>query len=788
MNPVAKTTLARARLHPLRGPLLLLLAVALLIFVGGLWLSRDIVVNSFRSMEDQQAYRIAKQTRAMLEAELQQLALDARQNTLALGLTNHLAPPDLSWLRRAYSLDAMRAQRADLVWIATESGTTLFSAWRNQPRMRGEPIAVPEATLQQFRPLLARSGAATENGAAPLEQLIATPTGPMAYSVSRLDPGQRSDPAVMVVTMRYLDPTVRRLGERAQQPLQLQTFPSSAVAADHDLGPILLTAPDAAVGSWTRTARAGGAISVQILLHDYAGRPLGVVHARFNASLSAAGQRSAAYLMGLQATQILLLGLAVFLTLMHLRRHAQRQKAEDRRQRVHSRRQRIQAWHDPLTGLANHLQLRARLPRALRRLEPGQQLAVVLLGIDGFNSVNSTLGRDAGDQLLRTVALRMRAAAGETDLLFRLKADEFLLLAAIPADPRHAGQRAERLLAAIQAPTLLNKRPMVFTASIGISLCQDPAQPPLELLQQAESALRRARAQSGNCYRIADPGSTLELRENLLLEQALREAIGSDQFYVEYQPIVDMRSGALLSLEALVRWLHPERGVIAPLRFIPAAERLGLIEALGSAVLEMVIRQLRQWQLQGVPVVPVAVNVSPWQLNRTDFPSKVQELCAAADLDPAWLRFEITESAVVHNSTQLVGSLLTLQAMGSQIQIDDFGTGYSNLGYLTRLPVNTLKIDRSFVNELGQSANATTLVSLIVEMARKLGFGTIAEGVETLEQHAALLELGCSRAQGYFYARPESAQRCEQRLRLAAVAAGGSAAGSGGSAPESLAG
>jgi EAL domain-containing protein (putative c-di-GMP-specific phosphodiesterase class I) len=253
--------------------------------------------------------------------------------------------------------------------------------------------------------------------------------------------------------------------------------------------------------------------------------------------------------------------------------------------------------------------------------------------------------------------------------------------------------------------------------------------------------------------------------EHVALEQALRHAVGTNQIFMEYQPVIDLNTGLLSSLEALMRWRHPERGIIAPIQFIPVAEKSGLIAELGLQALTQVIAQIRAWLDRDVPIVPIAVNVSPLQFERTDFAQVVAQLAAKDGVDPKWLRFEITESAMMKEPERFIDTLKTLRAQGSQVLIDDFGTGYSSLSYLNRLPVDTLKVDRAFVRDLGTEGSRTPLIHAVIDMAKKLGLNTVAEGVETAEQAALLREYGCDYGQGYLFGKPASARQCRAVLR-----------------------
>jgi EAL domain-containing protein (putative c-di-GMP-specific phosphodiesterase class I) len=251
--------------------------------------------------------------------------------------------------------------------------------------------------------------------------------------------------------------------------------------------------------------------------------------------------------------------------------------------------------------------------------------------------------------------------------------------------------------------------------------------------------------------------------EEASLQHALRKAIGTKQLHWDYQPIVDMRTGRVVSLEALARWKHPELGAVPPMQFIPVAEKSGLIVEIGEQALRSVLAQQRAWLEEDVPVVPIAVNVSALQVERVDFPALVKKLTAAAEVEPQWVRFEITESAMMKDADQLIGTLRSLRELGSQVLIDDFGTGFSSLSYLDKLPNDIIKIDRAFVRDLDRGSEAP-IVRAIIDMARRLKLKTVAEGVETAAQAALLCEWGCDYGQGYFYSKPVKAHHCRTLL------------------------
>ena len=441
-------------------------------------------------------------------------------------------------------------------------------------------------------------------------------------------------------------------------------------------------------------------------------------------------------------------------------------KAAETRERESRRKLSRLARHDSLTGLPNRLYLAQKMPRVIHNVATGDTLlAVLYVDIDNFKNINDSLGHGSGDRLLQIIARRMRAAVAVHHVVARLGGDEFVIVAPLMANRAAIDALTERLLMAVRAPIALGKETVTATASVGVAVY--PADgPDFKVLQKhADIALYQAKEAGRNCYRYFSADMDVRVSEHLALEQALRHAIGTPQIFMEYQPIVDLKSGQLTSLEALMRWAHPERGIISPLHFIPIAEQSGLIVELGLQALSLVGAQIRAWLDRDVPIVPVAVNVSPLQLERTDFASQVSLISSRNGIDTRWLRFEVTESAMVKEPEKLIGILATLRQMGAQILIDDFGTGYSSLSYLNRMPVDILKIDRAFVRDLKATGSATPLIHAMIDMARKLNLKTVAEGVETREQAELLREYGCDFAQGYLYSKPVAARQCRALLR-----------------------
>jgi diguanylate cyclase (GGDEF)-like protein/PAS domain S-box-containing protein len=440
-------------------------------------------------------------------------------------------------------------------------------------------------------------------------------------------------------------------------------------------------------------------------------------------------------------------------------------KAAEEQQKANQRRLLHLAQHDPLTGLPNRLYLRSKLPRVIKHAAASDRhLALVYLDIDHFKNINDSRGHGFGDKLLQIVAQRLRNTVGTHDAVVRMGGDEFVIVASLMPDNQALDALAQRLQMAVSAAISIDGQPLAVTASIGVSVYPRDGLDLEVLLKHADIALYQAKEAGRSCHRFFSADMDLRVSEDVALEQALRHAIGSEQFYMEYQPVVDLMTNRTTSFEALMRWRHPELGVVPPARFVPIAEKSGLIVALGQHAITEALKQLRSWLDAGVPCVPIAVNVAPQQLTRTDFPALVTELTNAAAMDASWLRFEITESALLQNPERMIESLQQLRKLGCQVLIDDIGTGYSALSYLTQLPVDTLKIDRSFITDLSRGTANSQIITAVIDMARRLNLTTVAEGVETKEQALQLRRKGCNFAQGFFYSKPLSPRRCRNLL------------------------
>ncbi|GLY27442.1 EAL domain-containing protein [Kineosporia sp. NBRC 101731] len=422
------------------------------------------------------------------------------------------------------------------------------------------------------------------------------------------------------------------------------------------------------------------------------------------------------------------------------------------------RRSRRMNLTDPLTGLANRLMLAEVLPRAAdRSAESGREVAVMLLDLDGFKQINDTLGHVGGDQVLQHFADVLGESVRSSDTVVRLGGDEFAMIIEGLESATEAVAIAERIRAGLSAPLNVLGRPVQVRTSIGIAVHAFPqgsdSAAEREVLHQADLAMYASKRAGTHSWQLFADGGGLEADEQLVeLREDLRRAVADQQIEAYYQPIMDLSSGDLVGLEALIRWRHPTRGMLSPGLFIPIAEETGLIHGLGMSVLEQSCRQVREWR-DRIPALSVSVNVSPRQLERPHLVEEILEVLARTDYDPTGLVLEVTETALVKDSAAL-RQLQELRDTGIRIAVDDFGTGYSSISYLTQLPVDILKLDQSFVAKLNGQPEGSAVAEAVIRLGQALHLDTIAEGIETPYQANELTLLGCQRAQGYYFARP----------------------------------
>jgi diguanylate cyclase (GGDEF)-like protein/PAS domain S-box-containing protein len=432
-----------------------------------------------------------------------------------------------------------------------------------------------------------------------------------------------------------------------------------------------------------------------------------------------------------------------------------------------------QAHHDPLTGLPNRMLFLEFLQLAMARARRYRSsVAVLFLDLDRFKVVNDSLGHDAGDELLVALGRRLRGVVRPGDTVARFGGDEFTVLCEdLPtADAReHAADVAERLLHVIQQPFLLDGDEQFLSASIGIALAGPGADRPEGLLRDADAAMYRAKERGKGRWELFDEIMRASARERLETENALHRALERGELRVHYQPVMSLRDQRCIGAEALVRWAHPDRGLITPEHFIDVAEETGLILPVGKWVIEEACRRSRQWRAVRGPSFVVSVNLSGRQLSNPELAEQVAAALDRTGADPAGLCFEITENVLMDDAEATIGAITSLKRLGVALSIDDFGTGYSSLGYLKRFPVDAVKVDRSFIDGLGSDSEDSAIVAAVVSLGHALGLTVIAEGVETDRQLSELVALGCDAAQGYLFAEPGPADDllgCVDRSRL----------------------
>ena len=426
------------------------------------------------------------------------------------------------------------------------------------------------------------------------------------------------------------------------------------------------------------------------------------------------------------------------------------------------------AQYDFLTGLPNRQQLQQQLDKIL--VDAGKvqhRVAVLCVGLDDFKGINEQFSYQAGDQLLLALADRLRSHSGRLGALARLGGDQFALVQADIEQPYEAAELAQNILDDLEAPFAVDGEEIRLRATIGITLFPEDGDSTEKLLQKAEQTMTLAKTRSRNRYQFYIASVDSEMRRRRELEKDLREALVRNQFHLVYQPQISYRDQRVVGVEALIRWIHPEHGFVPPDQFIPLAEQNGTIIAIGEWVLDQACKQLREWHDQGFTDLRMAVNLSTVQLHHSELPRVVNNLLQIYRLPPRSLELEVTETGLMEDISTAAQHLLSLRRSGALIAIDDFGTGYSSLSYLKSLPLDKIKIDKSFVQDLIDDDDDATIVRAIIQLGKSLGMQVIAEGVETAEQEAYIISEGCHEGQGYFYSKPLPARELLSYLKQA---------------------
>jgi len=421
--------------------------------------------------------------------------------------------------------------------------------------------------------------------------------------------------------------------------------------------------------------------------------------------------------------------------------------------------------NDSLTNLPNRLSLRERFKQVQPTDSNNEQLVTILcLGIDRFNQINDNLGHAVGDLLIKSVAERLSACVGNQNTVARLNADQFAIILATVEHKKEAGNVAQTLLDNLSQTFRLAGQEIFITASLGIAVYPRDGAEVEQLLNHANIAMAKAKQQGGDQYEYYTPAYNIGSADRLVLQSSLRYALERQELVVYYQPQVNLQTGEIVGAEALVRWQHPERGLVSPDKFIPIAEETGLIVPIGEWVLHTACQQVKLWQTEGFPSLRVAVNLSSRQFSQIDLRHQLVQILIATGLDPKYIELELTESMLVQNTEVAIRRLNALKALGVTIAIDDFGTGYSSLSYLQQFPFDILKIDRCFIRNITENANNAAITKAIIEMAKSLNLKLIAEGVETEAELSFVCQHQCDGMQGYLFSRPIPAPEFHQLL------------------------
>ncbi len=418
---------------------------------------------------------------------------------------------------------------------------------------------------------------------------------------------------------------------------------------------------------------------------------------------------------------------------------------------------------DELTNLPNRTLLKENINIALQKQLEASYVALLVIDLDHFKSINNTLGLETGDELLRMVVHRLLECSGEPETIFRIGGDEFAIVIPNPTDISSAKQFAQGIIENFHDPFYIGNKACRITLSVGLSVESQIHTTANQLLRNAEIAMYKAKQKGNSCVLYEDTMKTA-VHQKFFIESALQTAVNQHEFFLNYQPQVKAKTGVITGVEALVRWQNPEKGIISPAEFISIAEETGLIIPLGTWILKTACTQAKKWQIAGYPPLRIAVNISPKQFMHPNFISTVKQVLTETAIQPNWLELEITENVLIQDIDLTLNKLHTLRQLDVKLSIDDFGTGYSSLNYLRQFPIHRLKVDKSFISDIESGRAGQSIAATIIAMAKNLQLTVVAEGVENERQLHFLLKHGCDEIQGYFFSKPVDERQFENLL------------------------
>jgi diguanylate cyclase (GGDEF)-like protein/PAS domain S-box-containing protein len=842
---------------------------------------RKVVLDSFRQLEEEAAYRDLDQIVNTFQGDLNYLAISVRDYAWWDDLYAYVLERNERFTQSNFAHASLENMGVDVVWLLDAEGNEIFSLLTSVRARRFHERAAPADLVDVLR-RHAEVIRQPREDARPLDRLLQTPQGLLAFASQNILPTGGAGPSRGTLMFgRFIEASeIDHVREMSRLPVQFHRSAGVIQQLPATVGE-LWAAPAGAVDRMLLPASEQTMEAYQ-LLRDVEGAPAAIVQTQLERKLMKFGERTLQYLMALISAVVLVVAAIVMWLLLRMEKVWRKRAASERRYRAvitqaqdtmlladagnrrileanpaatttlgydeaellsrsidelfvvndngtvrpvqpelyaasmsdlalqvrrsdghlldievsasplsidgrevisfvlrdvsarknaeralvdNQKRLTQAAHHDTLTGLLNRMGLQNRLPDVIEQAQRTKRpVAFLYLDIDHFKKVNDLHDHARGDRLLQRVAERLRGSVAASDLVVRMGGDEFVVIATGVRDAGAANTIAIRIREKLAAPFEVDGTEISVTTSVGVSLYPEHGAEYEVLLKNADIALYEAKDGGRDTHRMFARSMNTRVSERLTIEHSMRAAIRDNQFYVDFQPIVDLRTNRLEGLEALLRWRHPMRGLVPPGVFIEVAEKSGLIAELGEFVVHQVCRQIRKWQDMDVEPVPVAVNISARQFERQDIANLVAHAAATAGIDVRMVHVELTESAIVEGNERHLGVLRGLRALGVPVSIDDFGTGYSSLSYLKNLPLDCLKIDRAFVRDMITSANGDAIVTAIISMASSLGLRTIAEGVETLEQLKRLRELGATMGQGFYFSPPLSVDAAERLL------------------------